>query len=354
MRILILLFGVSILQTDFATPLRLQYIDLSDDGLFLAGIGTNGIAIINTETEKVVAKYPFEGYDHLLNIRISGNGKHLVWTRKWELFTADFLDNEIINVAKIPNARAWVDLEINYDGSRILATVDYPRNKEHNCDPNQRLILEIKKTTDSTDYQIIGTTSQPCFWLNNAELLSDGGVILQQQEALTGQELQIIEGIPDGENWHYRTIESNAKNLVGQAMTENNELLTTDYCTFFINKKNKNGVWEKEVILPPNDVCVASWYAAISPDGKNVVWLRNYMQTDGNIQYSEFWITRKVAEKWTTAEVFISTDEPRFIHNLSHFRLSNTNFAFAEKGGNLLLMPTLDGKSELIKVEEER
>lgn len=353
MRLIILLFGLSIFQTDFATPLRLQYIDLTDDGQFLAGIGTNGILIINTKTKKVVAEHPFEGYDHLLNIRISGDGKHLVWTRKWELFTADFLDNKITNITKIPNARAWVDLEINYDGSRILATIDFPRNQEKNCDPNQRLILELKRNEQSFDYQRIGTTSTPCFWLNNAEILSDGGVILQKQEALTGQTLKIVEAISDGKEWHYRTIIEDANNILLQAITENDELLTTDNCTYFIYKKDNNGVWQKETILPPNDICVGSWYAAISPDGKNVVWLRNYMKTDGNIQYSEFWITRKVAKKWTTPEVFISTDEPRFIHNLSHFRLSNTNFAYAERSGNLILMPTLDGKSELEKIERD-
>ena len=57
--------------------------------------------------------------------------------------------------------------------------------------------------------------------------------------------------------------------------------------------KNEEGEWLKqEDILPSNDICVGNWNSGISPDGKTVIWLRNYTK-DNIIQYSEFWITKK-------------------------------------------------------------
>lgn len=352
MRIIILLFGLLTFQQDFPNPMNLLYIDITDDGKYLAGISADGVTVIDTETKKIVTKHQFGGgYARLLNIRISGDGQYLVWTRNWELFTATFSNNEIINIKKVPNARAWIDLEINYDGSRILATVDTPRRKSGECDPFQRLFMQIKRKDDVFSYKIIGATSQPCFWLNNGELLSDSSVIFQQKEALVGNTLKLIEAIPNGEEWSYHTIEEDAKHLIGQGMSENGELLTYD-CLYYISKKNDQGVWQKEAILPKDYACIANWYAAISPDGKTVVWLRLYRKDDGNIQYSEFWITRKIENKWTLPKVFISTDEPRFIHSLNHFRLSNNNFAYVNKNGTVFLMPNFDEETELIKLEK--
>jgi hypothetical protein len=94
--------------------------------------------------------------------------------------------------------------------------------------------------------------------------------------------------------------------------------------------KRKNRLYEKFVtqiiiafgkktLLPSNDIYRASRHDGISPDGKIIVWIRNYF---------ECWITQKEEKKWPTPKVFISLDESPFIHDLvvSQFRSSNTNF----------------------------
>lgn len=355
MRIIILLFGVLAFQADFHDRFYIDKIDVTDDGRYIAGISPTDVVIIDAMNQKVVAKHEFGGRCRLLNIKISGNGRYLVWTHDWGMYHAEFIDNEIRNVGKLNVAKSWLDLDINYDGSRIIATQDYQMERDANrCSPTQRLILEIRRNDSSFSHRLVEHTLEPCYWLSNCELLPDSSLLYIRNDAkIYPYEYDLMEATFNGENWNYQIIKDSINYLVRQAVSTNGELLMYD-CGFYILSKDNNGKWQKENISPSNDICLGNWNSAISPDGQTIVYLRDYRK-DNYVQYSEFWITKKVAERWTTPQLFIAPDTERFIHSIADFRLSNSNFSLANRDGYVYLKSTLaeDLESDWIKLVKE-
>ena len=177
MRIIILLIGLLSFQSDYNNPFYLEMVDLTDDGKYLAGISANGVYVVDIETEKVIVKHMFESRSRLLNIKISGDGKYLFWTRNLTMYHAEFSENEIQNIENIPSARPWLDLDINFDGSRIIATQDYMKSSSRPCSPYQRLIMEMRRNGNPFSYKMIGSTTEPCHWLHHCELLPDSSLL---------------------------------------------------------------------------------------------------------------------------------------------------------------------------------
>lgn len=141
--------------------------------------------------------------------------------------------------------------------------------------------------------------------------------------------------------------------LVRQFVSSNGELLMYD-CGFYILSKDNNENWQREEVLPPDDICIGSWNSAISPDGKTIIYLKNHRK-DGYVQYSEFWITKKVDKTWTTPQLFLAPDTERFIQSLADFRLSNSNLIIANRNGYAYLKSTLDVdlESDWVKLVKE-
>lgn len=177
MRIIVLLFGLLTFQADFHDRFYFDKIDVTDDRKYIAGISPTDVIIIDGMTHKIITKYDFGGRSRLLNIKISGNGKYLVWTHNWEMYYAEFTDNEIVNVTKLNVAKSWLDLDINYDGSRIIETQDYDRPSKNGCQPGQQMILEMCRDGNPFTYQIVESTLKPCYWLSNCELLPDSSLL---------------------------------------------------------------------------------------------------------------------------------------------------------------------------------
>lgn len=341
MRIIILLFGLLTFEAAVHDRFYVDKIDVTDDGRYVAGISPTDVVIIDAMTQEIVAKYEFGGRSRLLNIKISGNGRYLVWTHDWEMYHAEFINNEIQNVTKLNVAKSWLDLDINYEGSRIIATQDYPKSSDNSCQPGQRLILEMRRDGNPFSYHMVESTLEPCYWLSNCELLPDSSLLYIRNDAnIYPYEYNLIEATANGKNWDYQIIKDSVNYLVRQPVSTNGELLMYD-CGFYILSKHNNGNWEKETILSPNDICVGNWNSAISPDGQTIVYLRNYRK-DGYVQYSDFWITKKVKEQWTTPRLFIAPDTERFIHSIADFRLSNSNFTIANRDGYVYMKSTLE------------
>ncbi|MFK7950307.1 MAG: hypothetical protein AB8G11_22150 [Saprospiraceae bacterium] len=344
MRIIILLFGLFTFQADFHDRFYFEKIDVTDDGQYIAGISASDVVMIDATTQKIVTKYNIGG-SRLLNIKISGNGKYLVWTQNWEMYHAEFVDEEIINVTKLNVAKSWLDLDINYDGSRIIATQDFSRPSKNSCQPGQRLILEMRRDGNPFSYRMVESTLTPCYWLSNCELLPDSSLLYVRHEANKfPQQYDLIEATADGKNWTYKVIKDSTAFTARQSVSANGDLLMYD-CGFYILSKDKKGNWEKEDVLPPNDICIGNWNSAISPDGKTIVYIRDYRK-DGYVQYSEFWITKKVDNEWTTPQLFLAPDAERFIQSIADFRLSNFNFMIANRNGYLYLKSTLEENLE--------
>lgn len=347
MKIIIFLLGVFTFTSDVYDRFYFDKIDVTDDGKYIAGISPNDVVIIDSRTQKIVAKHDFGGRSRLLNIKISGNGKYLIWTHNWEMYHAVFSNNEIINVTKLNVAKSWLDLDINYDGSRIIATQDYqlqPDN-EHRCSPRQRLILEMRRDGNPFTYQMVESNSKPCYWLSHCELLPDSSLLYVRNDSkLQPRQYSLVEATASGKVWNYQIIKDSVAYTSVQPVSSNGDLLMYD-CGFYILSKDNSGSWKREEVLPPNDVCLGNYNAAISPDGKTIVYLRNYYK-DNYVQYSEFWITKKVDDKWTTPQLFIAPDTERFIHSLADFRLSNSNFVIANRDGYAYLKSTLNENLE--------
>lgn len=353
MRIIILLIGLLTFQADFNPRFYLEVIDLTTDGKYLAGISPTGIIVMETATKKVIARQEFEKRSRLLNIRISGDGKYLFWTRNWEMYHAALVNNEITNIEQLNVVKPWLNLEVNYDGSQILLTQDFPNRSKYSCSPGKRLILHLKRDGNPFSYHTVGSTVEDCLWLSNCQLLPDGNILyLRNQGRKNPPQKSIIEATPEGKSWNYQVLKDSVLSVPRQPISENDDLLIAD-CSFYILKKDTNQIWQKEVILPTNDNCMANWNAGISPNGKTVIYLKNHSSEDKtHIAYSEFWITQKVKNEWTTPVLLFKPDDPRMMYHLADFRLSNTNFVYCDRNGDTYLISTLDGKNERIKLEK--
>ncbi len=357
MRIIILLFGLLTFQGSFHDRFYCDIIDVTDDGRYIAGISPTEVVVIDAMNQKIIAKHEFKDRCRLLNIKISGNGRYLVWTHNWEMYHAEFTNDEIRNVGKLNVGKSWLDLDINYDGSRIIATQDYQIEQDENrCSPTQRLILEMRCDVYPFAHQIVERTVKPCYLLSNCELLPDSSLLYIRNDAKTAPyEHDLVEATFKDENWNYQIIKDSVNYLVRQPVSTNGELLMYD-CGFYILSKDNSGNWQKETISLPSDngICLGNWNSAISPNGQTIVYLRDYRK-DNYVQYSEFWITKKVKNQWTTPQLFIAPDTPRFIYNIADFRLSNSNFIIANRDGYVYLKSTLeeDLESDWLKIRRD-
>ena len=76
-------------------------LDVTGDGRYIAGISPTEVVVIDAMNQKIIAKHEFKDRGRLLNVKISGNGRYLVWTHNWEMYHVEFLDNEIRNITKL-------------------------------------------------------------------------------------------------------------------------------------------------------------------------------------------------------------------------------------------------------------
>ncbi len=351
MRILLFCFLIFLGNTEERNHLYYEMIDFTPDGVLMAGISNQEVGIINTKTKQIIAKLSFSKNARLVNIRISDDGKHLIWTKNMELFSADFIDNEIVNVYQIRVGRPWLDLEINADGSEILTTSD--NASEATCSPKQRTMLKLTKTGNPYVHKPLSMSIEACTFMNYGEFLPDGNILFQYQNSNLYHEnqayLSIWEAVLDSNYvYNYTKILSSNRMIARQAVSNYGELLTYD-CEYFISKKDSLGKWQTNPILPKNDYCYANWVCAISPDGEKIVFLKD-IKEDGQQIASHFMISKKVNEKWTTPQILVEENKATFNNVLANIRLSNTNFAYTDRNGRVMLKTSLDPNSELVEL----
>lgn len=350
MRILLFCSILFFAKTETPNHLYFEMIDFTENGALLAGISPNKLAIINTETKKIVAELKFSSRSRLVNIRISNDGKHLLWTKNMELFGADFRNNKIVNVHQIRTGRPWLDLEINTDGSKILTTSD--NTKAATCSPFQRTLVQITRNENQYTYQQLQMSTEVCTYMNYCEFLPDGNILFQYQNSNIRENnqstLSIWEAIPDGNDFGYQKIIDTKRMIPRQAVSNQGELLTYD-CEYFISKKDSLGDWQTKSILPKNDYCYANWVCAIAPDGEKIVFLQNIEENGSRVQ-SNFLITKKVNNEWTTPQILVEEKDPYFDNVLANIRLSNTNFAYTDRNGRVMLKTSLEAAAELVEL----
>ena len=96
MKTTLLLFALLLLQTDFSNSHYLEQLDFSEDGKLMVGINRDCIILMDTKTLNILDKYTFSGnYSPNPNIRISGNGKHLICARGRKFYYAKIHRNKI-------------------------------------------------------------------------------------------------------------------------------------------------------------------------------------------------------------------------------------------------------------------
>lgn len=356
MRLLLLFSLFLFLKNDTHNRANFNAIDLTDDGIVMVGQSGSQLTLVDTRRIKAIDKYTFPKGGRLENVRISGDGNHVFWTLDWQLYYAPVKNGKIGEMQPLNVGRAWLDLEVNYDGTAALVSVDYPDHYADNtrqCSPGKRLIMKILRDGRKFKYSLLNPTERSCQWLNYAELMPDGTIIYEFTDGYDDSKFHLYEAIPDGDSdWGYRKIGADKDRFAWQSMTNDGRFLTYQ-CSLYLNSKDNSGKWTiREDILPDHDYCAGPWWAAISPDGTKVVWLRYLRDDNQQITQSDFMITENIGGQWTTPRVLLESfgTNNRF-PQIKTCRISNSNFSFATWGGEVYLI-RLNGDSDVIKVED--
>lgn len=355
--ILLIITSLLIFQIDEVKIQNLNQMDFSDDGKIMVGINEDAIYLIDTERLKILDKYEFDGrYSSNPNIRISGNGKHLICARGWKFYYAKIRGNKIKTPTELLN-RVWLDMEINYDGTEFIATLDQ-KSSPRRCSPGKRQVVKFWRNDDTFEWDTLLPNMEDCHFSSYGEILPQGGIIYEFDDGNSEYpHPTIFEAIPDGKHdWGHIAIYNQGDRLAHQPMTENGAFLTysmeadNGFCGLYLTEKDTNGYWQKSPnILPRNKDCQGPWFPVISPDGMKIAWLRYNRDERGQLLKGDIMIThRQYNNEWSTPTILIENygiaAEGKQIKSM---RISNTNLAFALWNGQTYLCTSLDGDGTL-------
>lgn len=361
MKIALLFLTLLFVQTGFKAPMYFNQMDFSDDGKIMAAIGSEYVILLNTETQKVLDKYALNEWNSSNeNIRISGDGQHLIWAANRKFFYAAIHRNKIKKPTKLFGS-VWLDIEINYDGTEFLATADTHGGSTMGCAPTKRQLVKYWRDGNKFEHNILMPDMKECQFMSYGELLPNGGIIYQFSDYYKKKqsEVNLFEAIPDGQkDWGTVKILEPKDKLAHQAMTESGDFMTYSiekevFCGLFINHKNDKGEWtQSENILPNDKNCQGPWFGAISPDGTKVAWLKLTRDEQGQPIKGDIMITHLVNGNWSTPAILVPdyglASQGKQIKSL---RISNTNLAFSLWSGQTYLCTRLDGDGILYSIK---
>lgn len=359
--ILLLITSLFIFQMDNGEIQNLNQVDFSDNGKLMVGINEDAIYLIDTERLKVLDKYSFSGnYGSNPNIRISGNGEHLICSRGWKFYYAKIHKNKIKKPIELID-RVWLDMEINYDGTEFIAALDR-KSSPRKCSPGKRQIVKFWRNENTFEWDTLLPNMEDCHFSSYAELLPKGGIIYHYKDGNAEYpHPTIFEAIPDGRNdWGHIPLYNQGDWLTHQPMTENGSFLTysmeadNGFCGLYLTEKDANGYWQKSPnILPRDKDCQGPWFACISPDGMKIAWLKFTRDERGQPLKSDIMIThRQYNNEWTTPTVLI--EDYGIAHQgkqIKSMRISNNNLAFALWNGQTYLCTALNGDGILHQIQ---
>lgn len=358
--ILVFITSFLLLQTDIGKIQNLNQVDFSDDGKLMVGINEEAIYLIDTERLKVVDKYTFSGnYGVNPNVRISGNGEHLICARGHKFYYAKIRKNKIKAPIELIN-RVWLDMEINYDGTEFIAALDR-KSSLRKCSPGKRQIVKFWRDNNSFEWDTLLPNMEDCHFASYGELLPDGGIIYHLKDGnIDYPHPTILEAVPDGKyDWGHVELYNQGDWLTHQPMTEKGSFLTyalekdSGYCGLYLTEKDENGYWQKSPnILPRDKDCQGPWFSCISPDGTKIAWLKLTRDERGQPIKGDIMITYRLDnDQWSTPIILIENfGVPSEGKQIKSMRISNDNIAFTLWKGITYLYTSLDKNGTLFKL----
>lgn len=349
-----------LLQTGGKNVQNLTQVDFSDDGKLMIGINEEAIYLIDTERLKVLDKYDFATYRQWNpNIRISGNGKHIIYAVGHIFFYATIHENKITTPIKLID-KVWVDMEINYDGTEFIAALDR-RTSLRRCSPGKRQIVKFWRNETVFEWDTLLPNMEDCYFATYSELLPNGGIIYELNDGNTEYpHPTIFEAIPDGKrDWGYVDLYNQGDRLAHQSMTTDGDFLTysmeadNGYCGLYLTEKNTDGYWGKSSnILPRDKDCQGPWFACISPDGTKIAWLKYTRDDYGHITKGDIMITYRLNhDEWSRPVVLIEDFGIAAAgKQIKSMRLSNNNLALVLWRGQTYLYTSLDKNGTLHQI----